>query len=333
MTKQRLGWWLRIALTAIFGRKVFIEGRAEPLKILPWIHRGRVLLMGAERELLQIRFTNQYALAIQSAPSLTSATTGRCGGEKNVCHVILCHQTPELVESIISWHRKLSSEYRVVLAYGGNRGDFERIMVEDKMFIEDPSLRGPTNRMSHLELLQKTMALVEHPERTRFVFSEGDLLPLRPGYLDPAIKAMIDHDAGFLAKDIRNITSSNNVFLTNAIENHIVSHISHEHLNGSQLYLHCLGCFFGIDGIFLGAMIEECQRMKGLYFEVMFPTAAARAGAPILSIDLISDYLAKVRYRPFQSIDEVMRATASDIHLVHPVREGDLTKLLSQLLP
>jgi hypothetical protein len=48
---------------------------------------------------------------------------------------------------------------------------------------------------------------------------------------------------------------------------------------------------------------------------------------------LISDYLAKVRYRPFQSIDEVMRATASDIHLVHPVREGDLTKLLSQLLP
>jgi len=331
VTKERVGWWLRIVLTRIFGRNVFIEGRSEPLRLLPWIHRGRLLLMGAEHDLLQIRFSNQYSLAIRSAPIVPCPEPDRHGAAKETCHVILCHQAPYVVEAIYNWHRSLSSNYRVVIAYGGGRKEFGEIPFTDKVFIEDASLRGPSSRMSHIELLEKAMALAAYPEKTRFFFSEGDLVPLRADYLDPAIEAMTRHDAGFLAKDIRNITASNNVFLTNAAEDGIVSHMTQEQHNGSPQYLHCLGCFFAVDGAVLRGMIEQCHHMKGLYFEVMFPTAAAQAGARLRSMDSISDYLSAVRYRPFHSVSDAVRTAAAGVHLIHPVKGGDLMEILDRL--
>jgi hypothetical protein len=333
VTRERLGWWMRIAITKVFGRTVFIEGRSEPLRLFPWIHRGRLLLMGAEHDLLQIRFFNQYALTIQSAPTVPCPESGLLGEVKEVCHVILCHQAPEVVEAIFKRHRRLSSKYRIIIAYGGSRDAFDNISVDDKVFIEDPSLRGPSNRMSPIELLEKAMALVDRPGQTRFFFSEGDLLPLQADYLDPAIEAMARHDAGFLAKGIKNITASNNVFLTDAAENGIVSHMTPEQHNGSPQYLHCLGCFFAVDGAILGRMIDQCRRMKGLYFEVMFPTAAARAGACLLSMDSVSDYLSEVRYRPIHSISDAERKVAAEVYLIHPVKSGDLMELLDRLHP
>lgn len=331
ITKERLGWWLRIGLTRIFGRKVFIEGRSEPIKLLPWVHRGRLLLMGAEQDLLQVRFSNQYALAIQSAPVVPRPEPVGHGETKSTCHIILCHQAHEVVEAIYNWHRGLSSEYRVIIAYGGDRGEFEKILIDDKLFIEDASLRGPSSRMSHCEMLEKAMALAAYPGQTRFFFSEGDLVPLRKDYLNPAIAAMAHHGAGFLAKSIRNITASNNVFLTNAAREGIVEHMTTQHHNGSPQYLHCLGCFFAVDGAILGGMIEQCRKMKGLYFEVMFPTAAARAGGRLLSMDSVSDYLSDVRYRPFHEIDNALRLARSGVFLVHPLSNDNLMDFLRQL--
>lgn len=142
---------------------------------------------------------------------------------------------------------------------------------------------------------------------------------------------MASHEAGFLAKNIRNITASNNVFLTNAAASGIVSHMTPEQHNGSPQYLHCLGCFFAVDGSILGGVIEHCRRMKGLYFEVMFPTAAAMAGARMLGMDTLSDYLSDVRYRPFHSIADAIHASAEGNHLIHPVRNEDLMELFNQL--
>jgi hypothetical protein len=331
ITKERVGWWLRIALTRIFGRKVYIEGRSEPIRLLPWIHRGRLLLMGAEHDFLQIRFSNQYALAIRSAPVVPCPEPRHHDKAKTACHVILCHQAPEVVEAIYNWHRSLSSKYRIVIAYGGSREEFEKIRFDDKVFIEDASLRGPSSRMSHCELLEKAMTFAERPEQTRFFLSEGDLVPLRKDYLDTAIAAMTHHDAGFLAKSIRNITASNNVFLTNAATDGIVEHMVPEQHNGSPQYLHCLGCFFAVDGAILGRMIEQCRELKGLYFEVMFPTAAARAGGRLLSMDSVSDYLSEVRYRPFHEIDNALRLAHSGVWMIHPLRNDNLMEFLRQI--
>ena len=333
ITKERVGWWLRIALTRVFGRNVFIEGRPEPLKLLPWIHRGQVLLMGAERDLLQIRFSNQYTLEIQSAPVISLPEPGGNEPIKATCHVILCHQSPEVVDAIYSHHRRLSSKYHLVIAYGGTRENFGKISTNEKIFIEDASLRGPSKLMSHYELLEKTLKLSATPDETRFFFSEGDLLPLQTDYLDPAIEAMVAQGVGFLGKSIRNITASNNVFLTDAMQRGLTSNPTSEQWNGTPQYLHCLGCFFAVDGAILATMIEQCRLMNGLYFEVMFPTAAARTGARLLSMDSISDYLSDVRYRPFHSAADAAQAAASGIHLIHPVRNEDLMAFLTDFLP
>jgi hypothetical protein len=104
-----------------------------------------------------------------------------------------------------------------------------------------------------------------------------------------------------------------------------------EQHNGSPQYLHCLGCFFAVDGAIIGSMIHECQKMRGLYFEVMFPTAAARAGSRLLSMDSVSDHLSEVRYRPFHEIDNALRLARSGVYLIHPMSNDKLLDFLHQL--
>ncbi len=66
--------------------------------------------------------------------------------------------------------------------------------------------------------------------------------------------------------------------------------------------------------------LADCRRMRGLYFEVMFPTAAAAAGGRLLSLDRVGEYLAHVRYRPEWSSEELRSAISQGINLIHPVK-------------
>jgi hypothetical protein len=325
LTKARLGWWLRIFLTKLFGRKVNIEGRDEPLKILPWIHRGRLLLMGAEHDFLQVYFTNQYTTEIRSCPQVPPIRKARAqASTTGFVHTILCHQEPDVVVKIYDMHRALSSDkYHICIAYGGSRNNFERIEIKNKYFIEDPSLRGPTNQMSHYALLQRAAAFNRDRLDSFFVFTESDLVPLASGYLEELDELGKRYESDFLGKNIRDITASSNGFLADGVSRCIAGHKSRDAFIANLRYYHCIGCIFGVRGKFLEPMINYCKLLEGLYFEVMFPTAAIAAGCTPLSIDAVSDCLSTVRYRPHYTLADVQTARLKH-RLLHPLKGREL---------
>ena len=329
VTKTRLGWWLRIFLTKLFGRNVNIEGRETPLRILPWIHKGRLLLMGAQHEFLQIYFTNQYTTEVRAAPVVLISKINAPKTAKSIYHIVLCHQAPDVVKAIYQKHASLSTKYNLIIAYGGPRENYDALSVREKYFIEDLSLRGPSHLMCHYELLEGALDflsgdLSEHC----FFFSESDLVPLRSDYLEPAISAMNAYDAQFLGKQIRDITSSNNGFFADAVSRGTVGYKSQDNELVNRRYFHCLGCFFAIDGSILHQSIAECRKMRGLYFEVMFPTAAASTGARLLSMDMVSDYLEHIRYRPFFTMQDVKNLESKNVFMIHPCNGNDLIELI-----
>ena len=332
ITQSRLGWWLRIVLTKIFGRKVMVEGRAEPMRILPWIHRGKLLLMGAEHDSLQVYFTTPYTAELRSCAEVkpvAKVAGGSVTGGHEFIHTILCHQDPATVEAIYQHHRKLSQgDYQIIIAYGGPREDYDQIHIADKFFVADPSLRGPSHRTSHWELLSGALQVRPGTPASWHVFSESDLVPLRDRYFEPVAGLAARYDFDFFGKSIREITSSSNGFFADAVERGIAGPTAPDTLRQNLRYYHCIGCFFGVRSTFLAEMIRYCQLVDSLYFEVMIPTAALAAGCVPLSMDAVSPYLGAVRYRPFHTLEECRQLAGTGGWLAHPLKGQDLQRFI-----
>lgn len=336
ITKERLGWWLRIALTKIFGQRVFVEGRKEPLRILPWVYKGRLLVMGAEHEIINAKFSNQYTLRLCAA---STAGLGVPLGSnhkreiKDIFHVVLCHQAPGVVDRIYHHHRALSP-YNLIMAYGGPEHLFDRIQVPTKILVHDKSLRGPSYLMSHTEMVSAVMSFAgSRAEEAVYFFTESDLVPLRQDYLREAVDQMNEFGADFCGKEIRDVTNSNNFFLCNGMERNIVGQSAADPMLASKTFFHCLGCFFGIRGVLMDDFIADCHRMRGLYFEIMFPTAAAAVGGRLVSLDHVGEYLSHVRYRPVWSSEELRSAISQGIKLIHPVKDEVFEQALRLVAP
>lgn len=324
ITKARLGWWLRIALTRLFGTQVKVEGRDKPLRIFPWIYNGKLMLMGAEQEFLQVYFTNQYTAALRTAPCIPKPDRVKnIRPIQRIVHVVLCHQEAKITEAIYQHHKSVS-DYSIFVAYGGTSNEFEKISA-DKYFLEDPTLRGPAHLMSHFEMVRRIFDnLGDDSADTFYFFTESDLLPVTQDYLRGVIDAIQEYDADFCGKSIRDITMSSNGFLARGVTAGIAGPTAGSSEICNRRYYHCLGCFFGIRGNYLKAFAEDCKKMKGLYFEVMFPTAAEAVGAKMLSLNSCGKLMSHVRYRPEYLAHELEEVINAGANMVHPVKKDAL---------
>jgi hypothetical protein len=316
VTKERLGWWLRIALTHLFGRQVRVQGGDAPIKILPCVWKGELLLMGLEKAVVQSKFTNQYTLILQNPERIHSISSSEHSSEDLPVHcVILGHQRKTVIENVFRRFQEFGPTYHNHLAYGGTKNEFDSLDIENRIFIEDPSLRGPGQRMSHLELIEKSWKRIRNESNGEFYLAlmESDLLPLKHDYLDSCITHMRMRNADFGAKDIRHISRSNSPFLLDAVSRNIITDEKNE-------FLHSLGAFYIIKSSIIPSLLEHGKRWKGLYFEIMFPSAAFAAGARMLSFDQICDDLKHVVYRPEHTSEDVAILIENGCSMAHPVK-------------
>jgi len=188
--------------------------------------------------------------------------------------------------------------------------------------------------MSHYEILTAARDFFRRTfdEPDYYVFSESDLLPVKADYLDEIVQQMNVFQADFGGKCIRDITGGNCLFYSTAVGADLVGPTANNPELGQTKYFHCIGCFFAVSKKIIDAMIKQCEKTKGLYFEVMFPTAAYAAGGQLLSIDTNSDILETVRYRPFYSIDDIIALQETKCTLVHPVKGDTLLKAIKNRL-
>jgi hypothetical protein len=317
LTKERLGWWLRILLTRIFGRKIKIDGYPKTVRIFPHIHKGELLLMGLEADSFRIEFTGQYSAKIIPSERVTHPEPNPTPPQSTppgVNLVMLGHQPPDVLNTIHERCMRLGTNYNHLLLYGGRQDDFHDLSSPSKIHIENSTLRGPSNRMSHPDVIEKSWDYFRQSGKSDcyFVFIESDLVPLKPDFLEPCIRLMNGHDADFAAKSIRDVTDTNNPFLLETFTCPVDRR--------DRKKFHALGCFYVIHPRLIPTFLEECSLMQGTYFEIMFPTAAASAGGRLLSMDSVSGYLDAVRFRPEYRLTDLSDLARSGKMVCHPVK-------------
>jgi hypothetical protein len=329
LSLDRLHWWCIIALTRLFGRQVEIENSGgEKIRILPVVWNRKVHLFGAEHDYLQADFSFQYTLRLRKAPTM-ALTPGREvgtapsseGGER--VHVILCHLPARATEKILQHAQTLGPSYLIALAYGGPRHEFDEIRWPHKVYIEDDSLRGPSYAIAYQNLTAQMQAyLTQLGVKPAWVLvADYDMLPLKPDYLSGVIALMEKHGAGLGGKEVREVSLSNSLFLTQAMARGCID----DSLNGAgrQPIYHCLGCGLLFRGECFDGLFDGEPGLGAINFELGALTAASKKGYRLLSFDAFGDEFKWVRYRPVFSAGDAREAADAGAPFIHPIKEVD----------
>ena len=329
LSLSRLTWWLVIVLTKLFGREVELENSGgRKLRILPVIWNKKVHLLGAQYDFIQADFTSHYTLRLHSAPDITVSSGNasmvlRETGQGKVVHIVLCHLPPDQTLKLLKHAQQLAPGYVVMLAYGGPRENFSQVEWPHKIFLDDPTLRGTSSRISYLQLstlfrdyFKKNGILAD------WVFvADFDLIPLKQNYLDGSIQLMVKHRAGLGGRQFRDVSLSNNPFVVDCSENGFID----ETFNAAGRYplYHCLGCALLFRGDFFNSLYDGEERLGLAYYELAAPSVANKKGYRVLSFQKCGDEFTSVRFRPVYSVAEALEAASAGASFIHPVKEVD----------
>jgi hypothetical protein len=335
MTKERLGWWVSIVLSNLFGSKLKIENSEKTVKVFPFVWGGKLHLFGAQYQELQARFEWPYTLSLKNTEKvirLGKKMTEIKGGE-NIC-VILCHLKKSPTEKLLKYLNTNSSNTRIVLAYGGPEEEFQKIRYENKLFIRDPRLRGPTYKFSYFELMENISCWLKEAaiDAKWITIMDYDCIPLHKSWNEEIVRVMELEGAGFGGKIIQDSTNDNSFFVCNALNQGVISKL--ESIYSGLLLYQCIGCFFCIHISCFNSIIGYKKDFDELFFEVAVPTCARLADYKIISFDKISKITANIRFRPVFDSEAALHLKNSGVLIVHPVKdiEGIMNKALKPSL-
>jgi hypothetical protein len=204
---------------------------------------------------------------------------------------------------------------RVVVCHGGRREDFDAVAHDRKLFVEDPSLRGPLERQSYAEVLRQAWReQVAGDERADLVWlAEYDHIVLRQDF-ERALRAAIDHaGADFVGKSCSRKDDTN--------WPHALRARTDPRLRDGALW----GCL-GTGMLMRRPVLEALAGLREIpgYLELAIPTAVARLGFRLDDVDRFSDLYAYVNAPPDKDA-AALRAAASEGHFfVHPFKQVHL---------
>jgi hypothetical protein len=201
---------------------------------------------------------------------------------------------------------------RVVVCHGGRREDFEQIEHEHKVFVEDPSLRGPIEQQSYAEVLTTAFPHVGDADLVYLV--EYDHIVLRPDY-ERALRRLADHSrADFLGKNCSRKDDTNWPHSLRARRDPRM-------LRYTELW-GCLGTGMLFTREALRAVAEAAE-VPG-YLELAIPTLLRAEGLRLDDVDRFSDLYAYVNAPPEKDL-AALRAARSEGHFFcHPFKRVDL---------
>jgi hypothetical protein len=205
---------------------------------------------------------------------------------------------------------------RVVVCHGGRHEDFEQIEHERKLFVEDPSLRGPIEQQSYAELLaQAWREVVADDESADLIYLvEYDHIVLRPHY-ETALRQAIDHaGADFLGKNCSRRDDTNWPHSLRARRDPRMRR--YEELWG------CLGTGMLFRRSALQAVAEAAE-VPG-YLELAIPTLLAHEGFTLDDVDRFSDLYAHVNAPPEKDLAALRAARSKGHFFFHPFKRVEL---------
>ena len=220
LSVERLTWWAVVILTRLFGREVDL-GNGVKQRVFPIVWRGNVHLCGIQHHTVEALFTSEYTLRLRTIAMLpvTAGEVVPPAGTGSVVHLVLGHLAPGPMDRILDYMQELAGSVQVVLAYGGQRENFDQIRFPRKVFIADPRLRGPTQRITFFNLMTDArdyLAQVGLDPEWIFI-GDYDLLPTGANYLKGLLDLAREHGAGFVGKEFTDVAGTNKLWLTQAV--------------------------------------------------------------------------------------------------------------------
>lgn len=228
--------------------------------------------------------------------------------------------------------RQFPSHARVLVCHGGKREDFDAIDHSEKIFVEDPSLRGPLSQQQYTGLLLHAWnSVIEEDEEIDLVFlAEYDHIVLRDDF-EIALRKVIEHSgADFLGKNCSRRDDTNWPHALRARRDRelfsLVDAVSTRHQRDALWG--CLGTGMLMRREALQAF-AQIDHVPG-YLELYVPTLIHHLGFRLDDVDRFSDLYAYVNAPPEKDL-AALRAARSERHFFcHPFKRVDQ---LDQLRP
>jgi hypothetical protein len=237
-----------------------------------------------------------------------------------VITLVLTHLDADGVGAMLEHFERTAPGARVALLHGGRREDFDEIVYEPKLFVEDPSLRGPFEQQSYTEALtQAWHGLVAHdPSIDLVYFIEFDHIVLRGDYETALRQVMAHTGADFVGKNCSRRDHTNWPHVLRA-----------RNALGSR-FAELWGCL----GTGMLMTREALEAFAGFdhvpgYLELYVPTVVRHLGFHVDDVDRFSDLYAHVNAPPEKDL-AALRAARSEGHFFfHPFKRveqlGQLT--------
>ncbi len=223
----------------------------------------------------------------------------------------------------MGYHQTLDPSVDLLLAYGGPEDNFDKITWQQKIFIADPRLRGPTDRQNYCHWLRAATAWAKDHKviPDAVFFTETDHPMLKEGYGKELIRILETSRCGFLGKWCSNREGSNSYFYLRHRENSALRSALRKAsgVDDSPIYE-----ALATGMLFRWEVLERAQAESidiPVFTEVVIPSMVRALGYQLGCFDRHSTFMKSVRYRPNMTPNEVAVAKGSGCWCCHPFKE------------
>lgn len=249
---------------------------------------------------------------------------------------VLTHLRAERVHETMALLEAIDPGARFVVCYGGPRSEFERIALQDKLFIDDPTLRGPEQHLQSLTLSFTALwsaYFADDPEPDSLYVIEYDHLILAAGFEARLRDLATATGADFMGKNCSDRTATNaEHYVRFRRDPRILGHLRDVSVREDPTRIYaCLG-----DGMWISRPALEAYvavtRHPPCYVEIYVPTLLHHLGFHVVDIDAHSDLYRCVRWMPAFPAEQVVDQCVSGTVFMHPVKDADALRAVREAL-
>jgi len=249
---------------------------------------------------------------------------------------VLTHLSAERVHEAVQLLTAVSPEARFVVCYGGERAEFARIELDDKLFIDDPTLRGPEQHLQSLTLSFQALwhRYFEDDESSDSLYLiEYDHLILDAHFEVLLRDLATATKADLMGKNCGDRTATNDEhYVRFRRDPRLLGHLRRLSVRDdpSRLFS-CLGDGMWISRRALQAYLAV-DHHPPCYVEIYVPTLLHHLGFRVVDVDTHSDLYRWVRWMPSFGIDQVVAHSRAGTVFMHPVKAAGAVRAARKAL-
>jgi hypothetical protein len=250
--------------------------------------------------------------------------------------VVLTHLDADHVDERMLLLRAVSGEARFVVCYGGTRKEFDRIDWEEKLFVDDPTLRGPEQHLQSWTQIFETAwheYFVGDAELDSLYAIEYDHLILDGAFERRLREVARDSAADLLGKSCVDLTATNLAhYVRFRRDQQLLTHLRTLSVREDRERIFgCLGNGMWLSRGALEAYVNV-DKHPPCYCEIYVPTLLHHLGFRVVDVDAHSDLYRNVRWLPERSVAEVLELAGAGAVFVHPAKDQRVNAPLRQII-